>query len=101
MHVVPQNDQDNDYFSDEFETLLGTNVEEAGGYEDWLKFEKHVYSKLNMDQNYMKFHDFAFSKTVAFGITKEDTDNDGQEDRNSNREDTQEDGPHGVNGGKA
>ena len=78
---VPQNDQDNDYFSDEFETLLGTNLEEAGGYEDWMKFEKYVYTKLNMDQNYMKFHDFAFSKTVAFGITKEDTDNDGLEDR--------------------
>tara|TARA_B100001173_G_scaffold218729_1_gene189177 strand:- start:1699 stop:14373 length:12675 start_codon:yes stop_codon:yes gene_type:complete len=78
---VPQNDQDNDYFSDEFETLLGTNIEEAGGYEDWMKFEKYVYTKLNMDQNYMKFHDFAFSKTVAFGITKEDTDNDGLEDR--------------------
>ena len=78
---VPQNDQDGDYFSDEFETLLGTKVDEAGGYEDWIKFEKYVYSKLNMDQNYMKFHDFAFSKTVAFGITKDDTDNDGQEDR--------------------
>ena len=78
---VPQNDQDNDYFSDEFETLLGTNIDEPGGYEDWMKFEKYVYSKLNMDQNYMKFHDFAFSKTVAFGITKDDTDNDGKEDR--------------------
>ena len=78
---VPQNDTDGDFFSDEFENLLGTNIDEAGGYEDWMKFENYVYSKLNMDQNYMKFHDFALSKTVAFGITKSDTDSDGLEDR--------------------
>ena len=78
---VPQNDTDNDYFSDEFETLIGTNIDESGGYDDWMKFEKYLYSKLDMTQSFMKFHDFAFSKTVAFAISKEDTDNDGQEDR--------------------
>ena len=77
----PQNDADGDYFSDEFETLLGTNVDEPGSYEDWMKFEKYLYSTLDMSQSFMKFHDFAFSKTVAFAITKDDSDNDGLEDR--------------------
>ena len=47
----PQNDQDQDYFSDEFETLLGTNVEEPYGYEDWSKFEDYVDATIDFGKS--------------------------------------------------
>ena len=64
-------DFDDDYFSDAFEILIGTNPKVKMDLGDWQKLEVYIDNNLNLEQGSIFFKDFAFGKTMAFAIEKE------------------------------